>query len=183
MLKDDAYLKDRTDAQIYRQASMPLLRKLDRYNRRIAQFIKTMHNANTKKLTEWGIPIKLGKLGGEVLFNQKIKDIELISKAILAKNTADGANSILHDFDIADMQTTYDAYLLKRAQYKEAQNGWRSASISRREDMNELRKMQHLIARELINNPSFNDRDLEQLGYTLIENHKYKSDDDESSAA
>jgi hypothetical protein len=42
--------------------------------------------------------------------------------------------------------------------------------------------MQHLIARELINNPSFNDRDLKQLGYTLIENHDYGSNDENQAA-
>tara|TARA_B110000211_G_scaffold200101_1_gene230897 strand:+ start:40 stop:468 length:429 start_codon:yes stop_codon:yes gene_type:complete len=113
------------------------------------------------KLTEWGIPIKLGKLGGEVLINKKIKDIEQVSKAILAKNTADGANTILEDFDIADMQATFDAYVFSRGKNKDSQDGWRGASISRRDDMVQLRKMQHLIARELINNPSFNNRDLE----------------------
>jgi hypothetical protein len=180
--KDDTYLKDRADAQTYRQASIPLLGKLESYNRSIAQFAKTVNHENTKKLTEWGIPIKLGKLGGEVLINKKIKDIEQISKAILAKNTADGANTILEDFDIADMQTTLDAFILARANYKDSQNGWRSASISRREDMVQLRKMQHLIARELINNPSFNNRDLEQFGYTLIENHDYGSNDENQAA-
>ena len=40
--------------------------------------------------------------------------------------------------------------------------------------MKELREMQHLIARKLINNPSFNNRDFEQFGYTLIENHVTK---------
>jgi hypothetical protein len=180
--KDDAYLKDRADAQTYRQASIPLLGKLESYNRNIAQFVKTVHHENTKKLTEWGIPIKLGKLGGEVLISKKIKDIEQVSKAILAKNTVDGANTILEDFDIADMQATFDAFILTRANYKDSQNGWRSASISRREDMEQLRKMQHLIARELIKSPVFNDRDLEQLGFTLIENHDYGSNDENQAA-
>jgi hypothetical protein len=43
--------------------------------------------------------------------------------------------------------------------------------------------MQHLIARELIKNPVFNDRDLEQLGYTLIENHNYNSSDEQLDEA
>jgi hypothetical protein len=48
--------------------------------------------------------------------------------------------------------------------------------------MLQLRKMQHLIASELIKSPVFNDRDLEQLGYTLIENHDYGSNDEKQAA-
>ena len=106
----------------------------------------------------------------------------MVSIAILFKHTLDGANSILNNFDMPTMQTTLDAFILARANYKDSQNGWRSASISRREDMVQLRKMQHLIARELINNPSFNNRDLEQLGYTLVENHDYGSNDENQAA-
>ena len=56
-------------------------------------------------------------------------------------------------------------------------------TLSRREDMAELREMQHLIPRELIKNPIFNDRDLEQLGYTLIENHNYNTSDEQLDEA
>ena len=173
VITDDNYLKDKNEAQIYRQEGIPLLAKLSSYNRDIAQYVKTTLLNNTKKLTDWGIPIKLGKLGGEILLSRKIKEVELASKSILDKHTLDGANSILANFNMSDMQATYDAYVLSRANYKDSQNKWRAASIVRREDMKELRKMQHLIARELISNPTFNDRDLEQLGYILIENHDY----------
>ena len=177
LLKDDAYLKDRAYAQTYRQEAGVLLRILEKFNASTAQYIKTVHHENTKKITEWGIPIRLGKSGGKVLLSRQIKDVEMVSIAILFKHTLDGANSILNNFDMPTMQTTLDAFILARANYKDSQNGWRSASISRREDMEQLRKMQHLIARELIKSPVFNDRDLEQLGYTLIENHDYGSNE------
>jgi hypothetical protein len=35
--------------------------------------------------------------------------------------------------------------------------------------------MQHAIASELIANPSFNNRELETMGYILIENHNYNT--------
>ena len=182
-LKDDAYQKDRADAQAYRQVAGISQRKLEKFNTDITQYIKTVNHENTKKIVEWGIPIKLGKYGGEVTLSRKLKDVEIVSTAILYKHTLDGANSILNDFNMAEMQSELDAFVLTRANYKDSQNGWRSTSISRREDMAELRKMQHLIARELIKNPIFNDRDLEQLGYTLIENHNYNSSDEQLDEA
>ena len=175
--KDDAYLKDRAYAQAHRQAAGVFQRELEKFNTDIAQYIKTVKHENTKKIAEWGIPITLGKLGGRVTLSRKLKDVEMVSIAILFKHTLDGENSILNDFDMVKMQAILDAYVLERANYKNSQNKWRSASISRRYDMAELRKMQHLIARELIKNPTFNDRDLEQFGYTLIENHDYGSNE------
>ena len=182
-LKEDAYQKDRADAQASRQAAGVLQKKLEKFNADIAQYIKTVNHRNTKKIAEWGIPIKLGKFGGKVTLSRKLKDVEMVSTAILSKHALDGASSILNDFNMAEMQTVLDAYVLARASYKDSQNGWRGTSISRREDMAELREMQHLIARELIKNPIFNDRDLEQLGYTLIENHKYNSSDEQLDEA
>jgi hypothetical protein len=176
-LKDDAYHTDRADAQAHRQAAGVFQRELEKFNTDIAQYVKTVNHENTKKIAEWGIPLRLGKLGGKVTLSRKLKDVEMVSIAILFKHTLDGANSILSDFDMVKMQAILDAYVLERANYKNSQNKWRSASISRRYDMAELRKMQHLIARELIKNPTFNDRDLEQFGYTLIENHDYGSNE------
>ena len=182
-LKEDAYQKDRADAQASRQAAGVLQRELEKFNTDIAQYIKTVNHRNTKKIAEWGIPINLGKLSGKVTLSRKLKDVEMVSTSILSKHTLDGANSILNDFNMAEMQTVLDAYVLARASYKDSQNGWRGTSISRREDMAELREMQHLIARELIKNPIFNDRDLEQLGYTLIENHNYNTSDEQLDEA
>ena len=84
---------------------------------------------------------------------------------------------------MVEMQSVLDAFVLTRANYKDSQNGWRGVSISRKKNRAELRKMQHLIAKELIKNPIFNDRDLEQLGYTLIENHNYNSSDEQLDEA
>ena len=169
--KDDAYQNNRQKAQQFRQASIPLLKKLHKYNRDIARYIKTQNLENTKKLSEWGIPNTYGKYG-KVQLVDKIKDIKLASKSILAKHDLDAANSILTEFDMADMQTTLDAYELTRENYNNHQHAWRGYSQQRREDIAELRRMQHLIARELLSIPTFNPRDLELMGYTLTEFHQ-----------
>ena len=172
-LIDNEYLAEKASAQIARQNSYTYLKKMKKDNWQVATFLKSLYSDNTKKLLEWGIPVLIGKLGGVIPLNITLKDAELTCEAILAKHTADGAASVLQDFEMTAMQDNYDAYVLLRTEYKTAQDVWRGHSVARKNAMHELRRMQHQIARELIANPSFNNRDLEPMGYILVEKHDY----------
>ena len=176
VLIDDSYIGQKASAQIARQNSYTYLKNMKKDNWKVASFLKALYSDNTKKLLAWGIPVLIGKLGGVIPLNMTLKDAELTCKYILAKHAADGAASVLQDFDMTEIQSNYDAYVLLRAEYKTAQDVWRGLAVGRKDAMLELRRMQHAIARELIANPSFNNRELETMGYVLVEKHNYSTD-------
>ena len=178
---DDTYLTKKASAQIARQKSYIYLKKIKKDNWRVATFLKALYRNNTKKLLDWGVPVLIGKQGGVIPLNMTLKETELTCRDILAKHNADGVASVLQDFDMITIQDNYDAYVLLRDEYKTAQDVWRGLAVGRKKAMLELRRMQHAIASELIANPSFNNRELETMGYILIENHNYNTQEEAES--
>ena len=133
----------------------------------IAKFLRIKYKDNTKKLGEWGITLVYGKKG-VVKISGKQTDIRILSEKILAKHDSLGAASVLTTLDMAGLQTTVDALVFEQDAYATQKLIWRPLSAPREELTKELKDMQHLIAQELLSDPSFNPRNLEHWGYTVI---------------
>ena len=143
-------------------------------SRKMAQYIKNTYPDNTKKLEEYGITILHGKSGTVKLAGKLHEQVEMYAN-IIATHLAHGANSILSSFDMAAFEALFEDYKLAIETASDESIKWRKAGPKMREEIKELVKMQRRIARQFLNTPGVQPRDLEDWGYVVIETHIYKN--------
>ncbi|MCO5254472.1 MAG: hypothetical protein M9892_08930 [Bacteroidetes bacterium] len=75
----------------------------------IRDFLLGQFRGEEQLLGDWGFDVKTNsKAGVSVEIPSNVVDLLLLTKAVLDKNTADGVDSPLEDFDMADLQVKYD---------------------------------------------------------------------------
>lgn len=164
------YLKAKKEAPIFTQKRYAINERLFQNTQRIAQFLKIRHHLNNKVLEQWGININATTIG-VVKLSRKINESEVMYKAIIDKDIADGVNSILAPFDMQKFTDDYNELLLVHQEYETEKLGWRTTSVAKRESFAKLREMQRIIGREMITHPDIEPRDLENWGFEILEFH------------
>ena len=174
IVTDAVYYQARKDAQMYNQQKVKHYVELRKVCWEIAKFLRIKYSDNTKKLGLWGITLVYGK-EGVVRIDGKYAAIESLTTQILAKDTADAANSLITSFNTAHIQAVLSDYQTANTNFEAEQVKWRSLSVSRRGLLLELKSMQRKIAQEMLSTPNFNPRLLEDWGYTITEFHEIKT--------
>ena len=134
----------------------------------MGQYLKAQCHANTKQLVLWGFDFVYA-IEGKVKLPGRLAEQEILIKKIIAKHTADGADSLLDGaFDMAAFENDYNSMQGLRVLKHEEEVNWKVLIDQRHTSMKTLRKMLRLIGRDLLKQEGMDARALEYWGFTVV---------------
>ena len=163
-------------AQMYTQHKYAYLDAIRKDLQAIGQYIKVNKLTFYKELGLYGFEVIHSKDGIIKIPGNNVL-LDKLCQTVLDKHAADGANSILSVFAMANLQGNLDAKRLAEDNAEQARLDWRLVAIEKRNVLKELTSMMKLIGNEMLKNPTIADRELEVWGFVVTEYNKTDNTD------
>jgi len=165
---NDAYKASRAQGPVFTQQRNTILLGMIDTVKDMGQYLKAQCHANTKQLVLWGFDFVYA-IEGKVKLPGRLAEQEILIKKIIAKHTADGADSLLDGaFDMAAFENDYNSMQGLRVLKHEEEVNWKVLIDQRHTSMKTLRKMLRLIGRDLLKQEGMDARALEYWGFTVV---------------